>query len=91
VLALSTLNEERPTKGGTLKAIKQVAQQLGNTPAVCRKCYIHPAVFEVYLADALRVKAKVEDLDEFPAGVWALERQVMRLLKKFAEEARGTV
>ena len=29
-------------------AIKRVAQRLGNTPAVCRKCYIHPAVIEAF-------------------------------------------
>jgi DNA topoisomerase-1 len=31
------------------QAVKQVAQQLGNTPAVCRACYIHPAVIEAYV------------------------------------------
>jgi DNA topoisomerase-1 len=39
-------------------AIEEVARQLGNTSAVCRKCYIHPAILECYLdgtlADALR-------------------------------------
>lgn len=60
-----------------------MAEQLGNTPAVCRKCYIHPAVFEGYMAGALKVSATVEDLEEFPAGVWELERQVMRFLKNF--------
>ena len=29
-------------------AIKEVARQLGNTPAICRKCYIHPAIFNAY-------------------------------------------
>jgi DNA topoisomerase-1 len=84
VLFLSTLDEETPTRKGTVKVIKQVAEQLGNTAAVCRSCYIHPAVFEAYLAGTLRVSAVAEDLNEFPAGVWALERQVMRLLKSFA-------
>jgi DNA topoisomerase I len=84
VLALSVLDEEKPTRKATLQVIKQVAEQLGNTPAVCRKCYIHPAVFEGYLAGRLKVKTTVEDLDEFPAGVWELERQVMRFLKSFA-------
>ncbi|HEV3110462.1 MAG TPA: hypothetical protein VGY99_08195 [Candidatus Binataceae bacterium] len=83
VLALSVLEEDKPTKKATLNVIKQVAEQLGNTPAVCRKCYIHPAVFEGYLAGTLRISATVEDLDEFPAGVWSLERQVMRFLKTF--------
>jgi DNA topoisomerase I len=83
-LALCALNEEKPTQKGILKAIKQVAEQLGNTPAVCRKCYIHPAVFEGYLGGALKLKATVADLGEFPAGVWEIERQVMRFLKNIA-------
>ncbi len=34
-------------------AIEQVAHRLGNTPAICRKCYIHPAVMEGYLAGSI--------------------------------------
>lgn len=30
-------------------AIAAVSKILGNTPAVCRKCYVHPAVLETYL------------------------------------------
>ena len=30
-------------------AIGAVAKMLGNTPAICRKCYVHPAVLETYL------------------------------------------
>jgi len=33
--------------------IKAVAGILGNTPAVCRACYIHPAVFRAFEAEAL--------------------------------------
>lgn len=33
--------------------IGQVAAQLGNTPAVCRKCYVHPAVVEAFIAGEL--------------------------------------
>jgi DNA topoisomerase I len=35
-------------------AIKQVAARLNNTPAVCRKCYVHPAVLETYLDSSIR-------------------------------------
>ncbi len=35
-------------------AIEEVAQRLGNTRAVCKKNYIHPAVIEAYLTGALR-------------------------------------
>ena len=31
-------------------AIDQVKQALGNTRAVCRKCYVHPAILEAYFA-----------------------------------------
>jgi DNA topoisomerase-1 len=30
-------------------AVRSVAQQLGNTPAICRKSYVHPGVIEAYL------------------------------------------
>jgi DNA topoisomerase-1 len=43
-------------------AIKQVAARLGNTPSVCRKCYVHPAILEGYLDGhcirALRARAR---------------------------------
>ena len=35
------------------RAVEAVARQLGNTSAVCRKCYIHPAVLESYLDGSL--------------------------------------
>jgi DNA topoisomerase-1 len=44
----------RPTAAELARAIRRVAQRLGNTPAVCRKCYVHPRVIEGYLADGLR-------------------------------------
>jgi DNA topoisomerase I len=36
-------------KRNILKAVEQVAKRLGNTKAVCRKCYIHPAVIDAYM------------------------------------------
>lgn len=50
-LALAVLRElqwqpESDAKRHLVATVKDVAKQLGNTPAVCRKCYIHPAVLE---------------------------------------------
>ena len=42
--------EERPT---ILETAKAVAEDLGNTPAICRKCYIHPAVLSAHQNDQL--------------------------------------
>jgi DNA topoisomerase I len=45
------------------RAIEQVAAQLGNTVAVCRKAYIHPEVIEAYMDGSLlsSLKSQVED------------------------------
>ncbi len=59
ILALAALRElgptedEREAKSIVLKAIDRVAEQLNNTRAVCRKYYVHPAVFETYAAGSL--------------------------------------
>jgi DNA topoisomerase I len=52
----------KATKRNVARAIDNVARQLGNTRAVCRNCYIHPAVIESYLnhslADAFRTRSR---------------------------------
>jgi DNA topoisomerase I len=40
---------EAEAKRNVAQVVKRVAQQLGNTPAVCRACYVHPTVIESYL------------------------------------------
>jgi len=57
-LALAVLRErqwepEADAKRHVVEMVKSVAKQLGNTPAVCRKCYIHPAVLDSFLLGAL--------------------------------------
>ena len=39
---------ERQQKKKVVEAVKWVAQKLGNTPSVCRKCYVHPGLIEAY-------------------------------------------
>jgi DNA topoisomerase-1 len=56
-LAWETVTEARKHVVGT---IKEVAKLLRNTPAVCRKCYVHPAVIEAFEAGELA--------DEMPAA-----------------------
>jgi len=40
-------------KKNMVEAVKSVADALGNTSAVCRKCYVHPAIFVTYLDGSL--------------------------------------
>jgi len=44
---------ETIAKQNLVETIKQVARQLGNTPAVCRQCYIHPAILQAFSEGAL--------------------------------------
>jgi len=45
---LSASEQATVLKRDVVETVKQVAARLGNTPAVCRKCYIHPAVLEAF-------------------------------------------
>jgi DNA topoisomerase-1 len=55
VVAASALRELQPAASATdakrniSSALKAVAARLGNTPAICRKCYVHPEVLATYL------------------------------------------
>ena len=40
-------------KRAVVPAVERVAKRLGNTPAVCRRCYIHPEIFEGYFGGTL--------------------------------------
>jgi DNA topoisomerase-1 len=42
-------DEGRATKRRVTRALAEVAARLGNTPAVCRKSYVHPAIVDRYL------------------------------------------
>jgi DNA topoisomerase-1 len=46
---LGVAEDERQAKKNVVKAIKRVAEHLGNTPMVCRSSYVHPLVIESYL------------------------------------------
>jgi DNA topoisomerase-1 len=40
--------DDREARRNLVRALRAVAEHLGNTPAVCRSSYVHPAVFESY-------------------------------------------
>lgn len=81
VLAIAALGDAKPTKKALAGVVKEVARQLGNTPAVCRSCYIHPRVLSGYLDGSLRpLLARLGD-PAGEAGRWAVERLVMRFLE----------
>ena len=45
-----------------MHATEQASQRLGNTASICRKCYVHPEIFDAYLDGSL-VIGLTEDVD----------------------------
>jgi DNA topoisomerase I len=68
-------------KRNVVRAIESVAKRLGNTKAVCRKCYIHPAILDAYMDGATirTMKARAGTLrDDEAAVVKMIERRLRR-------------
>jgi DNA topoisomerase-1 len=97
VLAVVSLQEfavfdsKVEAKKNMVRAIESVARRLGNTPTVCRKCYIHPAVLDAYLEgtmlDSLRQKTEAEMADM--SGLRPEEISVLTLLqRRLAQEEK---
>jgi DNA topoisomerase-1 len=65
-------------------AIERVASRLGNTPTICRKCYIHPEVLSAYTEGALLLEIKEQVEAELREDLGALkpeEAAVLALLE----------
>ena len=100
VLAAQLLREfeaytcDAEAKKNIVRAVETVAKRLGNTKAVCRKCYIHPAVFDAYLDGSMmdtiaqrarKVARAVDRLTKEEAAVLGLlQRRLGRELRKRA-------
>jgi DNA topoisomerase-1 len=64
-------------------AVRAVAYRLGNTPAVCRSSYIHPAILIAHADGALfRYAQQLNHPDSIGAGHSPAERVVMKILKQ---------
>ena len=100
VLAAMALQEfeavdsDTQAKKNVVRAIESVAQRLGNTPSVCRKCYVHPAVLDAYLdgtmLEGLCARAEeslVEDLKDLqPEEAAVLAMLERRLAQETADQ-----
>ena len=77
-LELAAVHVETPkeTKSAVVEAIKAVAKRLGNTPAVCKKAYILPAIIDEFVATG-----KLEKL--------ATERQIIAFIERIGSRDEG--
>jgi DNA topoisomerase-1 len=77
-------------KKNIVAAVEQVAKKLGNTKAVCRRCYIHPAVLHSYL-DGTKKKIIGERARKVSRAVdrlTGMESSVLTLLRRRASPGR---
>jgi DNA topoisomerase I len=93
-LAVSTHAAASPTarKRAVTRVVKEVADKMGNTPAVCRASYIDPRVITLY-EDGVTVAPELEALGEDvgvgePAFQGPVEAAVLRLLRDDPAEHR---
>jgi DNA topoisomerase-1 len=90
VLAAMALQEfeafdsDAQAKKNVVRAIERLSQRLGNTPSVCRKCWVHPAILASYLdgsmLESLRRRTK-EEMDESLGDLRPEEAAVLALLQ----------
>ncbi len=76
---------QAPTKKSIVQAVKEVSARLGNTPSVCRKCYVHPQIFDAYL-DGHLVEALAHEID---GALSSEEASVLLLLRERLSGATG--
>ncbi len=94
VLAVQALADAPPAESQRQRAkqmvavVREVAGRLGNTMAVCRKCYIHPGALEHYLAGSLTSCCE-STAGAHPRGVSAAEATALCFLRKIERRTAG--
>jgi DNA topoisomerase-1 len=87
---IGEFNTVRQARSNVVRAIAVVANRLGNTPAVCKKSYIHPAVIDAYLSRALFESAHASNGKKSKHALLPEESSVAALLRrKLLEEKRS--
>ena len=87
LMALQPTDGERAARKAVVQAIQTTAERLGNTPAVARGSYVHPAVLDAYLEGRLRgalVDVAETQREPPPGADPAEERAVLALLRQQA-------
>ncbi|WP_434045994.1 MULTISPECIES: DNA topoisomerase IB [Sorangium] len=77
----------RQMKKCVAQVIDMVSARLGNTRAVCQRCYVHPAVIRAYTEGALQTLLEAEQavMDEALAALRPEEATMLRIVRGFSE------
>ena len=91
---LESFDSAAQAKRNLRAAIEKVAGRLGNTPTICRRCYVHPEVLNSYMDGNLVLELKSQAESELRSTVQRLkpeEAAVLALLRgRLAKEAECT-
>jgi DNA topoisomerase-1 len=82
--AVSAFNSNAEAKRNVVQAVESVAKKLGNTKAVCRKCYIHPAILDAYMDGATirTIKSRASKLARSRAALSDQELAVVDIIER---------
>lgn len=75
-------DSQAAAKRNVRDAIEAVSARLGNTPTICRKCYVHPQVIEAYLASDLKLDLQGEIKETLDDDLHHEEKQVLKFLRR---------
>ena len=78
------VDSQAKAKKNIRQAIERVAARLGNTPTICRKCYVHPEVFTSYLEGQLLIEIRDEVEDELRENLSGLKPEEAAVLSLLA-------
>ncbi|KAA6458221.1 DNA topoisomerase IB [Acidobacteria bacterium AB60] len=78
---LNVCDSQSQSKKNVVRAIASVAEMLGNTPSVCRKCYVHPAVIESYMGGTMMKVFEDQVKKEAARSKHALRQEELDLLR----------
>jgi DNA topoisomerase-1 len=94
-----SFDSETQAKRNIVAAIENVSERLGNTPSVCRKCYVHPAVLDSYLDGSMietlqqitvqEMSDSLHELQPEEAAVMALLQSRLQREKENNEEEKN--
>lgn len=86
--ALDGPSSQTAAKRHVVAAVESVAKRLGNTKAVCRKCYIHPAILDAYMDGAtirtIKARARLSAANALGPEEQAVVRIIEQRLKRRA-------
>ena len=83
------VDKQAAAKRNLRTAIERVAARLGNTPAICRKCYIHPAVPDLYLDGNLVLEVEDEARAALRTDLDRMQPEEAAVLALLAGRLRG--